>query len=149
MAGFRVLLVEDSKPEAELIVDLMTAHQPQVDVLHVTDGLDALDALGIRPGQAQTFRPDLILLDLNLRRMPGREVLTEIKATEALRRIPVVVLTSSDAESDLLACLGEGANCYVHKPVGLGPFREAIQSIAHFWVETAHLASQSGAASGR
>ena len=92
-----------------------------------------MDFLRKRGAYASAPRPDLILLDLNLPRKNGREVLAEIKADPDLKKIPIVVLTTSSAEEDVLKAYDLSANCYVVKPVGFDNFMEAMQSIRHFW----------------
>ena len=105
----------------------------RVEITVVCDGVKALEHLCPAPGKPEAERPDLILLDLNLPRLDGRQVLTEIKKHEALRKIPVVILTSSDAEQDIARSYDIGANCYVTKPVGLEAFQAIVRSVDHFW----------------
>jgi two-component system response regulator len=97
------------------------------------DGVEALAFLRQKGEFASVPRPDLILLDLNLPRKNGREVLAEIKADPNLRSIPIVVLTTSNADEDILRAYNLNANCYVVKPVGFDNFMKAMQSIRHFW----------------
>jgi CheY-like chemotaxis protein len=105
-----------------------------VNAIHVAeDGIQAMDFLYRRGAFASAPRPDLILLDLNLPRKNGREVLAEIKADPDLRSIPIVVLTTSNAEEDIIKAYNLNANCYVVKPVGFDNFMQAMQSIRHFW----------------
>jgi two-component system response regulator len=105
-----------------------------LNTLHVAeDGVQAMDFLHRRGDYASVPRPDLILLDLNLPRKNGREVLAEIKADSELRKIPIVVLTTSNADEDILRAYDLNANCYVVKPVGFDNFMQAVQSIRHFW----------------
>ena len=100
----------------------------------VEDGLEALAFLRRQGKYANAPRPDLILLDLNLPKMNGREVLAEIKADPDLRRIPVVILTVSKAEQDILKTYNLYANCYITKPVDLDQFLEVVKSIENFWL---------------
>ena len=103
--------------------------------LHVAvDGVDALDFLFRRGKYVDALHPDLVLLDLNLPKKNGREVLAEVKADPLLRRIPVVILTTSDAEQDILASYDLHANCYITKPVDLDRFIEVVKSIEGFWL---------------
>src|SRR6185436_9261769 len=103
--------------------------------LHWTqDGVEALDFLNRRGKHASAPRPDIILLDLNLPKKDGREVLSEIKRDEDLRKIPVVILTTSKAEEAVLKSYDLHANCYVTKPVDLDKFITVVQSIARFWL---------------
>jgi chemotaxis family two-component system response regulator Rcp1 len=128
-----ILLVEDS-PADILLTREAFQHNKIVNALHVTeDGIQAMDFLHKRGAYAAAPRPDLILLDLNLPRKNGREVLAEIKADPDLRSIPIVVLTTSSADEDILRAYNLNANCYVVKPVGFDNFMQAIQSIRHFW----------------
>lgn len=128
-----ILLVEDS-PADVLIAREALSEAKLLNTIHVAeDGVQALDFLYQRGMFASAPRPDLILLDLNLPRKNGREVLEEIKADEALKTIPVVVLTTSSAEEDVLRSYNLHANCYVVKPVEFHSFVNAVRSIEHFW----------------
>ena len=131
--ALNVLLVEDNPGDARLAVEAWKEGDIPGILHHVTDGVEALSFLYRRPGFEEKPRPDLILLDLTLPRKNGREVLAEIKAHEDLRRIPVVVMTTSQAEPDLMRCYDLHANCFVAKPVDLDDFITVIQSIARFW----------------
>jgi CheY-like chemotaxis protein len=104
-----------------------------------TDGTEALAYLRRQPPFAGAEPPDVILLDLNLPRMSGRELLAEIKRDPALGVIPVVILTSSDAEQDIVKSYQLGANCYVTKPVGLEAFQSIVRSVEHFWLTVVKL----------
>jgi chemotaxis family two-component system response regulator Rcp1 len=135
----QILLVED-KPEAvrltqEVFKESQTRHYLQVTM----DGEEALAFLRKEGEYAGAPRPDLILLDLNLPKKDGREVLAEIKSDDELKRIPVVVLTVSDAEEDILRAYDLYANCYVTKPVHLPEFIRAIKSIENFWLSIVKL----------
>lgn len=128
-----ILLVEDS-PTDVLIAREALAEAKLYNTIHVADdGVEAMDFLYRRGKFATAPRPDLILLDLNLPRKGGREVLTEIKADEDLKNIPVVVLTTSSDEGDILKSYDLHANCYVIKPVEFPNFVRAVQSIQQFW----------------
>jgi two-component system, chemotaxis family, response regulator Rcp1 len=131
--NIEILLVEDS-PADVIITREAFAEFKIINSLHVVDdGVNALAYLH-RTGQYTNVpRPDLILLDLNLPRKNGREVLAEIKADLELKSIPVVVLTTSHAEKDIMEAYDQHANCYIVKPVGFTNFVEAIKSIRHFW----------------
>ncbi len=136
-----ILLVEDS-PADVLIAREALAEAKLLNVIHVAeDGVEAMDFLYKRGKFASAPRPDLILLDLNLPRKNGREVLAEIKANEDLKSIPVVVLTTSSAEEDILRSYNLHANCYVVKPVEFDSFVKAVQSIQHFWFSVVMLPS--------
>lgn len=134
-----VLLVEDNPGDAELTKETLEAGKVHLDIAIVIDGVQALDYLLRRPPFEKAKPPDLILLDLNLPKLGGREVLAEIKQHESLRRIPVVVLTSSDAEQDILKSYALGANCYVTKPVGLEAFQSIVRSVENFWFTVVQL----------
>lgn len=128
-----ILLVEDSPTDV-----LMTREALQygkiLNNLHVVEnGVDAMSFLRRQGTHATAPRPDVILLDLNLPRKDGREVLAEIKADPALKIIPVVVLTTSKAEEDVLKAYGLHANCYITKPVDFPRFAEVVRSIEQFW----------------
>ena len=128
-----ILLIEDSP--ADILLTREAFEESRIlNTLHVAeDGVQAMDFLRKCGAYASAPRPDLILLDLNLPRKNGREVLAEIKADPDLKKIPIVVLTTSSAEEDVLKAYDLSANCYVVKPVGFDNFMEAMQSIRHFW----------------
>lgn len=137
----RVLLVEDNPGDADLIRDTLEAGARALDLTVVGDGAAAADYLrkiADDPRQAHR-RPHLILLDLNLPKLDGRAVLAEIRGHRRLRAIPVVMLTSSDAERDIVACYEAGASCYVTKPVDLAAFQAAVRAIDSFWLGVARL----------
>lgn len=128
-----ILLVEDNPGDVRLTVEALKDGKLRNSLSVVKDGVEAL-ALLRRQGQyAEAARPDLILLDLNLPRMDGREVLAQIKQDPSLRRIPVVVLTSSHAEQDIIRSYDLQANCYITKPVDLYQFATVVKSIEDFW----------------
>ncbi len=129
-----ILLVEDSSADVRLTREALKDAKV-LNTLHVArDGLAALAFLGQRGQYAGSPRPDLILLDLNLPRKDGREVLAEIKKDPELKRIPVVVLTTSRAEEDVLRSYDLHANAYVTKPVDLGQFLKVVRSLEEFWL---------------
>lgn len=128
-----ILLVEDS-PADVLITREAFAEFKIVNTLHVVeDGVEAMAFLNQAGKYASAPRPDLILLDLNLPRKNGREVLAEIKADSQFKTIPVVVLTTSQSEQDVLQAYDRHANCYIVKPVGFDNFVEAMKTIRQFW----------------
>ncbi|KAF0224835.1 MAG: response regulator [Rhodospirillaceae bacterium] len=131
---FHILLVEDSQVDAHLTRAALEENRFAVSMHHVTDGIEALDYLRQR-GQAfkDGLRPDLILLDLNMPRMNGREFLTAMKADPNLSDIPVVILTTSDVEQDVIASYKLGAAGYVTKPVDLEQFIHAINQLGNYW----------------
>lgn len=131
--SIEILLVEDS-PTDVLIAREALAEARIINTIHVTeDGVEAMQFLRRQGQYTNAVRPDLILLDLNLPRKNGREVLAEVKSDELLKSIPVVVLTTSEAEEDVLRSYDLHANCYVVKPVGFENFVNAVRSISDFW----------------
>ena len=134
-----ILLVEDSPDDAALTVDALRDGRVQNRVAVVEDGVEAMAYLRRDGAYADVPRPDLILLDLNLPRKNGREVLAEVKQDPDLRRIPVVVMTSSDDEKDILAAYNLYVNCYVTKPVDLDQFIGVVKTIEHFWLSVVKL----------
>jgi|RhiMethySRZTD1v2_1073278.scaffolds.fasta_scaffold1238054_1 two-component system, chemotaxis family, response regulator Rcp1 len=128
-----ILLVEDS-PTDVLIAQEALQYAKVLNRLHVVgDGVEAMSFLQKQGPYGDVPRPDLILLDLNLPKKDGREVLAEIKADEHLKYIPVVILTTSKDEQDVLKAYGLYANCYIVKPVDFEQFTAVVQSIEHFW----------------
>ncbi|MCW2998714.1 MAG: response regulator [Solirubrobacterales bacterium] len=130
-----VLLVEDDPGDVLLIREAFADHKLNNTLLVASDGVEALELLR----SPDTERPDLVLLDLNLPRKDGREVLREIKADDALRSIPVVVLTTSDAEEDILRSYDLHANAYVTKPVDFDRFIDVVRQIDDFFVSVVKL----------
>ena len=134
-----VLLVEDDPGDVVLIREAFE-HNKVYNALHVvSDGVEALDFLYRRNGHEGAPRPDLVLLDLNLPRKDGREVLEEVKADSSLRTIPIVVLTTSEAEEDILRSYDLHANAYVTKPVDFNRFIEVVRQIDEFFVTVVKL----------
>ena len=128
-----VLLVEDDPADVVLVKEAFEFNKVHNTLHVVSDGEQALQFLRREGEHAQAPRPDLVLLDLNLPRKDGREVLAEIKADEGLRQVPVVILTSSEAEGDIARAYELHANCYVTKPVDLDQFITIVRSIEQFW----------------
>jgi CheY-like chemotaxis protein len=131
----RILLVEDSPRDAELALNALEAHQLANEVVHVRDGADALDYL-YRRGEFEgrsDGQPALVLLDLKLPKVDGLEVLRQLKGDPELRIIPVVMMTSSREEQDLLQSYHLGVNAYVVKPVKFNDFIEAVKQVGGFW----------------
>ena len=129
----RVLLVEDNPGDAFLTRDTLEQSKLLIEIAITTDGEDALDYLLSRGAYVGVALPDLIVLDLNLPKLGGRELLAEMKQHPQLQGIPVVVLTSSDADRDVVMSYKLGASCYVTKPVGLEAFQAIVKSIESFW----------------
>lgn len=137
-----VLLIEDNPADVDLALEALQQSKLQLQVSIAHDGVDALDALRGRGRHSSPLHPDLILLDLNLPRKSGRELLAEIKQDNAFKRIPVVVLSSSEAAKDVLQSYSLGANCYVTKPVDLRVFQSIVQGIEEFWFTIVKLPSR-------
>jgi chemotaxis family two-component system response regulator Rcp1 len=129
-----ILLVEDSPGDVRLTKEALREGKIRNHLSVATDGELALAFLRREGGYANAPRPDVVLLDLNLPKKDGREVLTELKADPRLRRIPVVVLTTSSNEEDILRAYDLHANCYITKPVDLDQFISVVQSIESFWL---------------
>jgi len=139
-----VLLVEDD-PGDVILIEEAFADSNLANSLHVvTDGIEAMDYLRKQGRYAHVATPDLVLLDLNLPRMDGREVIAEVKADPRLRVIPIIVLTTSEAEDDVMRSYALHANAYVTKPVDFGRFVEVVRQIDHFFVNIVRLPSSSG-----
>jgi two-component system, chemotaxis family, response regulator Rcp1 len=129
-----ILLVEDNPGDADLAREAMENSKIRNTLSVVVDGVEALDFLYRRGKYAAAPRPDLILLDLNLPKKNGREVLAEIKCDEDLKRIPVVILTASKDEEDILKSYNLHANCYITKPIDLHQFVRVVRAIEDFWL---------------
>ena len=129
-----ILLVEDNVSDARLAVETLKDCKIRNNLYHVEDGFEAMRFLRRQEDYAGVPVPDLILLDLNLPRKDGREVLAEVKEDPRLRLIPVVVMTSSEAERDLVRTYGLHANAYVVKPIDIDDFVEVVQAVKDFWL---------------
>ena len=134
-----ILLVEDEKEEAELTMDVLREGRVRNRVHWVEDGEEAIAFLRRQDRHADAPRPDLILLDLEMPRMNGHEVLAIVKEHPDWRRIPVVIMTSCTAERDILLAYDHHANCYVTKPIDMDKFIEAVRSIEDFWLSIVKL----------
>jgi len=134
-----ILLVEDNPADARLVNEAMKEIKIRNTLYHVPDGVEAMAFLRKQGEYAKMPRPDVILLDLNMPRKDGRQTLKEIKADPELRRIPVVVLTVSDAEEDIIKSYDLHANCYVTKPLNLDEFSKVVTGIENFWFEIVKL----------
>ena len=128
-----ILLVEDNPGDVRLAREGLSECKIRNNLHVVDDGVKAMAFLRRQDEYAKAPRPDIVLLDLNLPRKDGREVLREVKEDEKLRTIPVVVLTTSKAEEDILKSYSLHANCYVTKPMGLEQFLDVVRSIEDFW----------------
>lgn len=136
-----ILLVEDNPGDVRLTQEAFKENKLLNHLSIVEDGEEAISFLRQEGKYADAIRPDLILLDLNLPKKDGREVLAEIKTDEHLRRIPVVVLTTSGAEQDILKSYDLHANCYITKPVDLDQFIKVVKTIEDFWLTIVKLPS--------
>lgn len=138
-----ILLVEDNEGDIVLTIDALNEGRINNKVSVVRDGAEALDFLHKTNGHEQASTPDLILLDINLPKIDGKEVLNQIKNDPLLKKIPVVMLTTSNAASDILDSYQNFANCYITKPVDLTAFLNVIRSIEDFWISVVKLPSRS------
>ena len=129
-----ILLIEDNPGDVRLTQEAFRDANKDIRLHVATDGVEAISFLRRTGAKASAPRPDLILLDLNLPKMDGREVLTYIKEDASLKLIPTVILTTSDAESDIVKSYELQANCYLTKPVQLEAFESLVQSINDFWL---------------
>jgi chemotaxis family two-component system response regulator Rcp1 len=129
-----ILMVEDNPGDVRLTVEALKEGKVRNNFYTVADGEEAMKFLRREGPYGQMPRPDLVLLDLNLPKKNGREVLAEIKADHELKRIPVVILTVSEAEQDILKSYNLHANCYITKPVNLEQFIQVVRSIEDFWL---------------
>lgn len=133
------MLVEDNPADADLVQEGLENSKLLLEITVLGDGASAIQYLKRAGIYSDAEIPDLIVLDLNLPRKDGRQVLVEIKSDNTLRRIPVVVLTSSDAERDIIESYNLGANCYITKPLDLRAFHTIVQSVEQFWFTIARL----------
>jgi chemotaxis family two-component system response regulator Rcp1 len=139
-----ILLVEDSPGDARLAMEALKEAKVRNTLHWVKDGVEAMEFLRRQGQYSDAHRPDVILLDLNLPRKDGREVLGEVKSDENLRRIPVVILTISADEEDILRSYDTYANCYITKPLDLDSFMAVVKSIEDFWLEIVKLPLDGG-----
>jgi CheY-like chemotaxis protein len=137
-----VLLVEDSPGDVRLTQEAFRDANKSIRVHVAADGVEAMAFLRHEGAYAHVPRPDLILLDLNLPKMDGREVLARIKADDSLKMIPAVILTTSDAEGDIVKSYQLHANCYLSKPAQLDAFEAVVKSINDFWLTKVKLPQQ-------
>jgi chemotaxis family two-component system response regulator Rcp1 len=143
-APIEVLLVEDSPGDVRLTREAFRAANGTVNMSVASDGVEAMAFLRREEPHEKAPRPDLILLDLNLPKMDGREVLALIKEDDSLKTIPTVILTTSDAEADIVKSYQLQANCYLSKPVQLDEFELLVKSINDFWLTKVRLPQQVG-----
>jgi chemotaxis family two-component system response regulator Rcp1 len=144
---FRILLVEDNSGDIRMMREILLGANNSVQLLVASDGVEAMAFLKRQGTYLNAPRPDLILMDLNLPKMDGREALAHIKADASLRVIPVIVLTTSDAEVDVMKSYQLQANCYLSKPGELNEFETLVKSITDLWVTRVKLPRESQTAS--
>lgn len=135
----KILLIEDSEGDVRLVQEALKEGKLHNRLFVTRDGVEGMDFLLKRGKYQDTVRPDLILLDLNMPKKDGREVLAEIKLHEDLKRIPVVILTTSSSEADILKTYNLHANCYIVKPLNLDEFIRVVRSIESFWLSIVKL----------
>lgn len=133
MKMIKVLLVEDDPEDVELTMEVMQMTKMKLDIEVASDGVEALEMLNETYKTDKTELPDIILLDLNMPRMNGHELLMTLKKDERFRKIPVVILTTSKSEADITKSYEEGVSCFITKPVGLTEFQSVVEAINSFW----------------
>ena len=138
-----ILLVEDNSGDIRLTKEALKESKLANNLYTVQDGIEAMDYLNKTEKYQDAVRPDLILLDLNLPKKNGREVLSEIKGNSDFKQIPVVILTSSKAYQDILSTYQNHANCYITKPVNMDQFIEIVKSVGNFWFSIVKLPRKS------
>jgi CheY-like chemotaxis protein len=142
IAPIDILMVEDNLGDARLTQEALNESKMINNLYHAKDGVEAMEFLRKEGKFKDMPTPDIILLDLNLPRKDGREVLAELKEMPKLKNIPVVVLTTSDAEQDIVMSYNLHANCYITKPVDLDKFIEIVRGIENFWLSIVKLPPQ-------
>lgn len=138
---FEILLVEDNTGDVRLTTEAFSEINAKVHIHHVGDGAKALEYL--REMKDKTL-PDLILLDLNLPKIDGREVLKQVKSNDKIKHVPLLILTTSQASTDIQQCYQLGANAYINKPVDFNEFLATIRVIDEFWIRRAKMPSSRG-----
>lgn len=139
-----VLLVEDNAADVDLTREMLSTTKFDIKLSIATDGVEAIDYLNGVGSWSEPGHPTLILLDLNLPRKDGRQVLAVLKNHDELRRIPVVILSSSNSKKDITSCYHLGANCYIVKPVELHSYRAIVRTLEEFWLGSAELPHREG-----
>ncbi len=138
-----ILVVEDNEGDARLIREILKENNIFNSIYMARDGVEAMDFLHNKGKYKNAPKPDLIILDLNLPRKDGREVLTELKADKTLKHIPIVIMTISQAEEDILRSYNLHANCFITKPIDLNQFIKIVRSIEDFWFSVVKLPPKS------
>lgn len=141
MKQIHILLIEDNEGDVVLTLEALKEGKIRNKVTVARDGVEAIELLIGASKMPEEEMPDLILLDINLPKMDGKEVLNIIKSTHELKKIPVVMLTTSSAEKDIIESYNHHANCYITKPVDLEKFMVVVRAIEHFWVDVVTLPS--------
>jgi CheY-like chemotaxis protein len=139
-----VLLVEDNAADIDLTREMLASSRFDIRLSVAVDGIEAVSFLDGTGSWAKPGSPTLILLDLNLPRKDGRQVLAVIKSNDLFRRVPVIILSSSDSEKDITSCYDLGANCYIVKPTDLRSYREAVRILEDFWLGAVALPRREG-----
>ncbi|MGA1870502.1 MAG: response regulator [bacterium] len=137
--NIEILLVEDDPGDVCLMKESLKGSKMTVNMSVVVDGVEAMAYLRKEGQYSEVNRPSIILLDLNLPKKDGREVLQDVKSDDNLKEIPIVILTTSNAEQDIIKSYGLGANCYITKPVGFEQFRKVVNEIENFWFTVVEL----------
>ena len=140
----KILLVDDDLGDTELTSEYLLDGDEVIELATLQDGIEALQFLRRQAPYHEAFRPDLIILDLNMPRKDGRELLAEIKHDPNLQMIPVIVFTTSDAPDDVVHVYQSGGNAYVTKPPSLADFAATIKAIKHFWLQVAQSPQEKG-----
>ena len=144
IGAVHVLLVEDNAADVDLTRKTLASTKFDIRLSVAKDGVEAIDFLNGVGSWLESGHPTLILLDLNLPRKDGRQVLGVLKSHDELRRIPVVILSSSNSEKDITSCYHLGANCYIVKPVDLHAYRALVRTLEDFWLGAAKLPQRDG-----
>jgi len=131
----KILLIEDNEGDAELIIEALRSHTLVPEIQVIDNGEDAIRFLKLKDEYVNAVLPDLILLDVNLPKVDGKEILHFVKTDDSLKRIPVVMLTTSSLQKDIIFSYDNHANCYIVKPGNLKEFIGAINSIERFWTK--------------
>jgi chemotaxis family two-component system response regulator Rcp1 len=144
MSEIHILLVEDNEADVDLTRETLTSTRFDIKLSVAKDGVEAIEFLCGGGSWSEPGHPTLILLDLNLPRKDGRQVLSVLKSDDQFRRIPVIVLSSSDSERDITSCYHLGANSYIVKPTDLPTYRALVRSLEDFWLGSAKLPRREG-----
>lgn len=135
----KILLIEDNLADAKLALKVLGSSENRHEVVHIADGERVMEYLRASLKDPSDRLPDLIILDLNLPRHSGQSILSEIKSCDELRHLPVIILTSSDSETDIYECYRAQANAYIKKSVDLYEFMESLKSFEKFWLQASQL----------